>query len=194
MEVSNKKRAELIDFCKKELGKKKNAIVEFRYQFNDETSDEIKHAAELVAGTLRGKGLIVSIDGDANLHILTKPCKEFVSLANWLKKYAGITLLEDAISHQRLFGKRSSYTVEGEYFFCHRPESCKALLAELRKNRTTGDVISMKLKSDIYYGDRFNSYGVDMESEWDGSASNIAVFEIITPTGRFKKKLCSRNF
>ena len=42
----------------------------------------------------------------------------------------------------------------------------------------------IELKTDMYWGDRFNSYGEDRECEWDGLETKYALVTFTTPSGK----------
>ena len=42
----------------------------------------------------------------------------------------------------------------------------------------------LNLKTDMYWGDRYNSYGEDRENEWDGTETHYAVITFTTPSGK----------
>ncbi len=184
---------ELVAYCKQQVNPKKepSTIVELRYQTPGRTWSEIHDIARDVANQLPSARSVFSAKAEpnGNITIFSRPCKEFVQLSSWLAKYAGYILEVDTVSRLSVSGKRSTYDVTGAEYLCYKPEECIKILSLLRKYRSTGDKICVSAKSDRYYGDRFNSYGEDRESEWSGSVSNYLQFSICTPSGREKKIL-----
>lgn len=177
----------MVDFCKAELSTSTNTIVYLQNNF-DIHYNMLDSVLNAVASDLRKSRNIfmVKINKDHSLSIFTKPCKEFFKLSTWLGKYAKISLPVDRVSRQNVFGKRNWYEVTSESFLCYNPNRCKSYLEKLRKIRSSKDIFKCKDKCDPYYGDRFNSYGEDMESEWDGCITNTSEIVIDSPTGRKK--------
>lgn len=72
----------------------------------------------------------------------------------------------------------------GKTLLAHNANKCKQIKKDLQKLRKSTWKASIDLIPYTYYGDRFNSYGEDMESEWSGYELGYARVKFITPSGK----------
>ena len=119
--------------------------------------------------------------------IYSKPCKEFVSLQKYLLKYAGYKLTEIDIMAEYISGKRSLYDVDDVTLLHTNPTKCKQIIDWCKTNKHYGNTLKVIPTDHIYYGDRFNSYGEDLECEWSGYRSHGIQIEVFTASGRKTK-------
>lgn len=205
-EIINKVIKAFVADKRKSSGKKYIAINTFDLYYNNEKmlSKYFKDADDFAKDVyiyhihiIDFKGYIKEIEtrrtsgwcGDTYAYSVTyiaNPCKEFVSL----NKYITNTLkceplkIKDVYS-EAIEGKRS--TIFERYnttLLAHDPEKCKELKLSLIHMRKSGWKANIDFKTDMYYGDRFNSYGEDMECEWFGSENRYAIVKFTTPSGR----------
>ena len=119
---------------------------------------------------------------------IMKRCKEFDSLNLYIKnvlkcKELGI---ED-VKREDITGKRSTiFDRWRTKLLAHSPETCKNIKAWCQKNKAGNWHGEIEKKHYIYWGDRFNSYGEDMECEWNGYEDNYIIIRLVTPTGKVK--------
>lgn len=118
------------------------------------------------------------------LRLVKKPCKEFESLQNYMGKYAKCKFSDDFKCVESLSGKRSSIDVTEISMLCHNPVKCKNIHNWLKENKVYNKKCIINVDTDTYYGDRFNSYGEDMECEWSGYRTRTITVTLYTPTGR----------
>ncbi len=113
-------------------------------------------------------------------------CKEFLSLNNYLQTTLKVKpLMDDDIYIQRVDGKRSTIYERGpKHLLAHDPEKCKYFKKLLQSTKKPNWKAVLELKSDTYWGDRFNMYGEDMESEWNGYEYKYAKITFKTPSGK----------
>lgn len=118
------------------------------------------------------------------LRLIRKPCKEFLQLNNYLKKYANTELALTRIKTQYVNGKRSYYDVNSEYLLAHNPKKCADILSWLRSSRASALNI---IVADNYYEDR--SEGYRMEQEWTGKFDYSLVIKLESKkTGKLKER------
>lgn len=128
------------------------------------------------------------------LVIRTKPCKAYTKLANYLNKIAQKGKLTGQLHPTKLFfsnisGKRSSYDIEDMAYLQDSARQCGLILKWLMDNNaTTADSVTITYKSGIHWGDRFNSYGEDMECEWNGYEYSHIHIVLKTKTGRVRNE------
>ena len=119
---------------------------------------------------------------------IMKRCKEFDSLNLYIKnvlkcKELGI---ED-VKREDITGKRSIiFDRWRTKLLAHSPETCKNIKAWCQKNKAGNWHGEIEKKHYTYWGDRFNSYGEDMECEWNGYEDNYIIIRLVTPTGKVK--------
>lgn len=120
--------------------------------------------------------------------LVEKPCKEFGSLQNFIKKYAGFELKPYDLFHSYMGGKRGRlYGEEGErYYLCTNKSKCSLILDELRKHRTTKDVITCKKGREEYIDPTDRAYSIRHEVECDGELRHYLEITIKTPNGKVK--------
>lgn len=119
---------------------------------------------------------------------IMKRCKEFDSLNLYIKNVLKCKELgmED-VKREGIAGKRSSiFERWGTKLLAHSPETCKNIKAWCQKNKAGNWHGEIEKKHYTYWGDRFNSYGEDMECEWDGYEDNYIIIRLVTPTGKVK--------
>lgn len=119
-----------------------------------------------------------------SVYLVPKPCKEYGQLQRWLAKYANFNLKDYELYSVRLFGKRGRYDESGmKEFLCHQPSRCKKALEKLRKERTTGCTLSIKLKNE---DDGNYDESVRYETEYYGYRTRIMDVTINTKSGKKK--------
>ena len=113
-------------------------------------------------------------------------CKEFIALNNYITNILKCKALKDNdIYVQSVEGKRSSIFRRGRKFLlAYEPEKCKEFKKILQTTKKSNWNAELKIKNDTYWGDRFNSYGEDMEMEWNGHEYGYAEVNFKTPTGK----------
>lgn len=117
-------------------------------------------------------------------YIVPKPCKEYTQLQKWLAKYGNFELKDYELYSVRLFGKRGRYDESGmRMFLCHKPTRCKKALEKLRKQRTSGCTLSVKVVNE---DDSNYDESVRYETEYYGYRERIAVVSIYTKGGKQK--------
>ena len=119
---------------------------------------------------------------------IMKRCKEFDSLNLYIKNVLKCKELgmED-VKREGIAGKRSSiFERWGTKLLAHSPETCKNIKAWCQKNKAGNWHGEIEKKHYTYWGDRFNSYGEDMECEWDGYEDDYIIIRLVTPTGKVK--------
>jgi hypothetical protein len=122
------------------------------------------------------------------IRYVMKPCKEFDSLNLYIKNVLKCKELgmED-VKREYVTGKRSSiFDRWGTKLLAHSPEACKNIKAWCQKNKAGNWHGEIEKKDYTYWGDRFNSYGEDMECEWNGYEDNYIIIRLVTPTGKVK--------
>lgn len=118
------------------------------------------------------------------VYLVPKPCKEYTQLQKWLAKYGNFNLKDYELYSVRLFGKRGRYDESGmKEFLCHQPSRCKKALEKLRKERTTGCTLSIKLKNE---DDGNYDESVRYETEYYGYRTRIMDVTINTKSGKKK--------
>lgn len=119
-----------------------------------------------------------------SVYLVPKPCKEYGQLQRWLAKYGNFELKDYGIYSVRLFGKRGRYDESGmRHFLCHNPSRCKQALEQLRKQRTSGCTMSIKLENE----DEGNyDESVRYETEYYGYRERTLVVTINTKSGKHK--------
>ena len=119
-----------------------------------------------------------------SVYLVPKPCKEYGQLQRWLAKYANFNLKDYELYSVELFGKRGRYDESGmKEFLCHQPLRCKKALERLRKERTTGCTLSVKLKNE---DDGNYDESVRYETEYYGCRTRIMDVTINTKGGKKK--------
>lgn len=128
-------------------------------------------------GYYSGRDLFVS------LLVFRKPCKEFVQLYKYLKKYAAYDLELDTFFHQRLVGKRNAVDTYDEQYLAYMPNTCNKVLAWLKANKATSYVI--KVMKEVS-GEK-DELAYRAESEWYGWQENCLIIQLLTKkTGKVK--------
>lgn len=114
-----------------------------------------------------------------------KPCKEYVQLTKYLEK-CKLTLMPGDVRIDDISGKRSKFDLLRRRTISHSPVTCTHALEWLKSMKGSTSTCGLKLNSKTYYGDRFDSYGVDMECEWEGHVEHTAAITVYTKTGRVR--------
>lgn len=118
------------------------------------------------------------------VYLVPKPCKEYTQLQKWLAKYGNFNLKDFELYSVSLFGKRGRYDESGmKEFLCHQPLRCKKALERLRKERTTGCTLSIKLKNE---DDGNYDESIRYETEYYGCRTRIMEVTINTKGGKKK--------
>ena len=119
-----------------------------------------------------------------SVYLVPKPCKEYTQLQKWLAKYGNFELKDYELYSVRLFGKRGRYDESGmRMFLCHEPTRCKKALEMLRKERTTGCTLSVKVTNE---DDGNYDESVRYETEYYGQRVRMLDVAIYTKSGKQK--------
>lgn len=120
------------------------------------------------------------------INYIAKQCKEFDSLNKYITSVLKCKALDiNDIKRQNVAGKRSRiFDTYNVILLAHEPEKCKNIKAALQKMKKSNWSARIELKTDMYWGDRFNSYGEDMECEWNGLETKYALVTFTTPSGK----------
>ena len=120
------------------------------------------------------------------INYIAKQCKEFDSLNKYITSVLKCKALDiNDIKRQNVAGKRSTiFDTYNVILLAHEPEKCKNIKAALQKMKKSNWSARIELKTDMYWGDRFNSYGEDRECEWDGLETKYALVTFTTPSGK----------
>ena len=122
--------------------------------------------------------------------LLADPCKEFVSLANYMFKYCGKKIALTDLYSVCIGGKRGRvYGEEGcRYYLAHRPKTCAKLLEELRKARGSKDIVTTSAFKQVDDIDEWElECSIRNEVEFSGCRYNLCEVTIKTPSGKVKK-------
>ena len=120
------------------------------------------------------------------INYIAKQCKEFDSLNKYITSVLKCKALDiNDIKRQNVAGKRSKiFDTYNVILLAHEPEKCKNIKVALQKMKKSNWSARIELKTDMYWGDRFNSYGEDRECEWDGLETKYALVTFTTPSGK----------
>lgn len=120
------------------------------------------------------------------INYIAKPCKEFESLNKYITSILKCKALGmNDVMRQGVAGKRSTiFERYNTMLLAHQSDKCKRIKAELQKMKKSNWSAKIDLKKDMYWGDRFNSYGEDMECEWSGTETHYALITFTTPSGK----------
>ena len=120
------------------------------------------------------------------INYIAKPCKEFESLNKYITSILKCKALGmNDVMRQGVAGKRSTiFERYNTMLLAHQSDKCKRIKAELQKMKKSNWSAKIDLKKDMYWGDRFNSYGEDMETEWSGTETHYALITFTTPSGK----------
>lgn len=120
------------------------------------------------------------------INYIAKPCKEFESLNKYITSILKCKALGmNDVMRQGIAGKRSTiFERYNTMLLAHQSDKCKRIKAELQKMKKSNWSAKIDLKKDMYWGDRFNSYGEDMETEWSGTETHYALITFTTPSGK----------
>ena len=124
--------------------------------------------------------------------LMADPCKEYVSLVNYLAKYCGKTMTETEIYSVHIGGKRGRvYGEEGDrYYLCHKPTTCAKYLETLRKSRGSNDkVVCSKTKEEDDIDPWELQVSIRNEVEFGGVRVRYFEITISTPSGKEKAKI-----
>lgn len=132
---------------------------------------------------LTQKGYYSGRDLFVSLLVFRKPCKEFVQLYKYLKKYAAYDLELETFFHQKLVGKRNAVDTYDEQYLAYIPNICNRVLAWLRANKATSYVIKIKEEE----RSEKDELAYRTESEWYGWQENCLKIQLLTKkTGKVK--------
>lgn len=106
------------------------------------------------------------------------PCKEFVSLRNYLKKHAYYDLELGTFYYYHIFGKRNDKYIRHSNLLAYDPDSCKKVLAWLRENKATRYTIAIDGKHELQRDE--SAYRA--ETEWYGNEWNSMRITLKTKT------------
>ena len=122
----------------------------------------------------------------SEISYIAKPCKEFDSLNKYITSILKCKALGiNDIMRQNVSGKRSRiFERYNTVLLAHQSDKCKRIKAALQKMKKSNWSAKLNLKTDMYWGDRYNSYGEDRENEWDGTETHYAVITFTTPSGK----------
>lgn len=126
----------------------------------------------------------------SSISLLATPCNEFNSLVKYVEKYCGKKLAMTDIYSVAIGGKRGRvYGEEGcRYYLAHRPNTCSALLDELRKARGNKDIVTTSAFKQVDDIDAWDlEVSIRNEVEFSGYRYNICEVTIKTPSGKLKK-------
>lgn len=120
------------------------------------------------------------------INYIAKPCKEFESLNKYITSILKCKALGmNDVMRQGVAGKRSTiFERYNTMLLAHQSDKCKGIKAALQKMKKSNWSAKIDLKKDMYWGDRFNSYGEDMECEWSGTETHYALITFTTPSGK----------
>jgi hypothetical protein len=124
--------------------------------------------------------------------LMANPCKEYVSLVNYLEKYCGKAISETDIYSVSIGGKRGRvYGEEGErYYLCHKPTTCAKYLETLRKSRGSNDkVVCSKIKQEDDIDPWELQVSIRNEVEFGGVRLRYFEVSITTPSGKQKANI-----
>lgn len=124
--------------------------------------------------------------------LLSKPCKEFISLSKYLEKYCGVTINICDIYQVCIGGKRGRIYGEdsSREYLAYKPNRCKYLLDELRKYRNSNDkVIVSQIQQVDDIDDLSLQYSIKYETEFDGIRRSQIEITIKTPKDKIKKNI-----
>lgn len=132
---------------------------------------------------LTQKGYYSGRDLFVSLLVFRKPCKEFVQLYKYLKKYAAYDLELETFFHQKLVGKRNAVDTYDEQYLAYIPNICNRVLAWLRANKATSYVIKIKEEE----RSEKDELAYRAEREWYGWQENCLKIQLLTKkTGKVK--------
>lgn len=122
------------------------------------------------------------------VEIYAKPCKEFITLAKMIEKYANFSLHETDVFGVSVCGKRSSWSDVGRYnYLCYEPNVCNAIMEYIRANRKGKDTLVVSVEEYFSHGDETDyKCAMYQESEWYGCRGNKLSVKAFTPSGKSK--------
>lgn len=124
----------------------------------------------------------------SSIVVYRTPCKEFVSLSKYLKKYANYDLKLGTFYYYHLFGKRNDKYIRGSNLLAYDPDCCKKVLDWLRDNKATRYAITIKEK----YSLERDEQAYRAETEWYGNEWNS--MEITLKSKKTNKNVKSQTF
>lgn len=134
---------------------------------------------------------ITYINVPTHIMLFSKPCKEFISLSNYIDKYCGKKIELTDIYGVSIGGKRGRvYGEEGSrQYLAYEPNRCIKYLEELRKSRGTKDLISTTISSRDEIDEWELECSIRNEVEFSGMRYNECTITIKTPNGKLKKTI-----
>ena len=122
------------------------------------------------------------------VEIFAKPCKEFITLAKMLEKYANKSLGDIDVFSVSVCGKRESWSDSGRYYYlCYEPKKCKAIIDYIRAQKGSKDVLTFSVDDYFSHGDDMDyKCAMYQETEWYGERGNKLTIQITTPKGKAK--------
>lgn len=131
------------------------------------------------------------------LILMGKPCKEFKTLQNLVKKYSGTTIGECEIYCVNVCGKRSSWNKGGDYnYLDYNKKVCQKAIDFIRGKRTSKDTMECKIQESLNHGEDYEE-AMRYETEWYGSFQKYLEINVFTPKGKNKgnaKVSCSYSY
>lgn len=138
------------------------------------------------------------IEYPSKVTLCDAPCKEYTALQNYINKYGktiywgstygAVNLRNFELFRSAMGGKRG--TLWDEYgdrkYLDNRPNACKEILAELRENRGTKDIMICKQGEEHWIDPVDKAYSEKHEIECDGQKRHYLLVTIKTPTGKVK--------
>lgn len=120
------------------------------------------------------------------IRYISKPCKEFDSLNKYIVNVLKCKPLKiTSVSSEHVAGKRLHiFDRYGLTLLAHDSEKCKEYKTLLQSTKKSSWQASIEFKYKLEDGDRYNGYGEDRESEWDGYEYNYVVITFKTPKGK----------
>lgn len=139
------------------------------------------------------------IEYPSKVTLCDAPCKEYTALQNFINKYGktpdyygrptyDVNLRNFELFRSAMGGKRG--TLWDEYgdrkYLDNRPNACKEILAELRENRGTKDIMICKQGEEHWIDPVDRAYSEKHEIECDGQKRHYLLVTIKTPAGKVK--------
>lgn len=118
----------------------------------------------------------------------SNPCKEYVSLKNYLNKYANANISDFEFFSSYMGGKRGVLWDESgdRRYLDNKPKKCAMELAELRKHRGSKDIIVCKRGEEDYIDDAERRYSQYHEVECSGEKRKYLEVVVKNANGKVK--------
>lgn len=134
-----------------------------------------------------------SFNYPSKITLCEKPCKEFVSLKNFINKYGkgkygSVNLSDYELFNSAMGGKRGRLWDEygDRNYLANKPKKCALYLEQLRNQRGTKDTMLCERGHEDYIDPIDQRYSEMHEVECDGEKRHYLQITIKTPTGRVK--------